>query len=96
MGSINDVITALRQAPTNVDRGTLFEQLMVRYEAPVMAGGVGRNLQFDVEDPGCDPLPEPAGVGGPIQKPSDARLNRIVFTMSFLSTHVSPEAGPCP
>ena len=31
MGSINDVITALRQAPTNVDRGTLFEQLMVRY-----------------------------------------------------------------
>lgn len=31
MGSINDVIEALRQAPTNVDRGTLFEQLMVRY-----------------------------------------------------------------
>lgn len=31
MGSINDVISALRQAPTNVDRGTLFEQLMVRY-----------------------------------------------------------------
>ena len=31
MGSINEVIAALRQAPTNVDRGTLFEQLMVRY-----------------------------------------------------------------
>jgi predicted helicase len=31
MGSINDVIDVLRQAPTNVDRGTLFEKLMVRY-----------------------------------------------------------------
>ena len=31
MGSINDVIDALRQAPTNVDRGLLFERLMVRY-----------------------------------------------------------------
>ncbi len=31
MGSINDVIEAFRQAPTNVDRGTLFEKLMVRY-----------------------------------------------------------------
>ena len=31
MGSISDVLAALRQAPTNVDRGTLFEQLMVRY-----------------------------------------------------------------
>lgn len=31
MGSINDVIDAFRRAPTNVDRGTLFEQLMVRF-----------------------------------------------------------------
>ena len=31
MGSISDVLAALRQEPTNVDRGTLFEQLMVRY-----------------------------------------------------------------
>jgi predicted helicase len=31
MGSINDVIDAFRQAPTNVDRGTLFEKLMVRF-----------------------------------------------------------------
>jgi len=31
VGSINDVIDALRQAPTNFDRGTLFEKLMVRY-----------------------------------------------------------------
>ena len=31
MGSINDVIDALRKAPTNVERGTLFEKLMVRY-----------------------------------------------------------------
>ena len=31
MGSISDVLAALRQAPSNVDRGTLFEQLMVRY-----------------------------------------------------------------
>jgi predicted helicase len=31
VGSINDVIDVLRQAPTNVDRGTLFEKLMVRY-----------------------------------------------------------------
>ena len=31
MGSFNDVIDAMRKAPTNVDRGTLFEQLMVRY-----------------------------------------------------------------
>ena len=31
MGSINDVIDVLRQAPINVDRGTLFEKLMVRY-----------------------------------------------------------------
>ena len=31
MGSINDVIDAFRKAPTNVDRGTLFEKLMVRY-----------------------------------------------------------------
>lgn len=31
MGSINDVIGVLRQAPTNVDRGTLFEKLMLRY-----------------------------------------------------------------
>ncbi|GLP79750.1 hypothetical protein TUM20984_11700 [Mycobacterium antarcticum] len=31
MGSINDVIDAFREAPTNVDRGTLFEKLMVRF-----------------------------------------------------------------
>ena len=31
MGSINDVIEAFRRAPTNFDRGTLFEHLMVRY-----------------------------------------------------------------
>ena len=31
MGSINDVIDVLRQAPSNVDRGTLSEKLMVRY-----------------------------------------------------------------
>lgn len=31
MGSINDVIEVLRQAPSNSERGTLFEQLMVRY-----------------------------------------------------------------
>ncbi|MGV7835273.1 restriction endonuclease, partial [Mycobacterium kansasii] len=31
MGSINDVIDAFRRAPTNVDRGTLFEKLMVRF-----------------------------------------------------------------
>jgi predicted helicase len=31
MGTINDVIEAFRKAPTNVDRGTLFEKLMVRY-----------------------------------------------------------------
>lgn len=31
MGSINDVIEAFRRAPTNVDRGTLFEKLMVRF-----------------------------------------------------------------
>ena len=31
MGSINDVIDAFRHAPTNVDRGTLFEKLMVRF-----------------------------------------------------------------
>ena len=39
MGSISDVLAALRQAPTNVDRGTLFEQLMVRYFqlAPALA-----------------------------------------------------------
>lgn len=39
MGSINDVITPLRQAPTNVDRGTRFEQLVVRYFrlAPALA-----------------------------------------------------------
>ncbi|MGV0838524.1 DEAD/DEAH box helicase [Mycolicibacterium thermoresistibile] len=31
MGSVHDVIEAFRKAPTNVDRGTLFEKLMVRY-----------------------------------------------------------------
>jgi len=31
VGSINDVIEAFRRAPTNVDRGTLFEKLMVRF-----------------------------------------------------------------
>lgn len=31
MGSINDVIEAFRRASTNVDRGTLFEKLMVRF-----------------------------------------------------------------
>lgn len=31
MGSINDVIEAFRHAPTNYDRGALFERLMVRY-----------------------------------------------------------------
>ena len=31
MGSINDVIEAFRRAPTNVDRGALFEKLMVRF-----------------------------------------------------------------
>lgn len=31
VGSINDVIDAFRRAPTNVDRGTLFEKLMVRF-----------------------------------------------------------------
>jgi Restriction endonuclease len=31
MGSINDVIEAFRRASTNVDRGTPFEKLMVRY-----------------------------------------------------------------
>ncbi len=31
LGSINDVIEAFRRAPTNVDRGTLFEKLMVRF-----------------------------------------------------------------
>ena len=31
VGSINDVIEAFRRAPTNFDRGTLFEHLMVRY-----------------------------------------------------------------
>jgi hypothetical protein len=40
VGSINDVIDVLRQAPTNVDRGTLFEKLMVRY--------------FELDRSGCD------------------------------------------
>lgn len=31
MGSINDVIEAFRRAPTNYDRGALFERLMLRY-----------------------------------------------------------------
>ena len=31
MGSINEVLAALRQAPTNLDRGVFFEHLMVRY-----------------------------------------------------------------
>ena len=31
MASVHDVIEAFRQAPTNVERGTKFEQLMVRY-----------------------------------------------------------------
>lgn len=31
VGSINDVMEALRRAPTNYDRGAAFEQLMVRY-----------------------------------------------------------------
>ena len=31
VGSINDVIEAFRRAPTNYDRGALFERLMLRY-----------------------------------------------------------------
>lgn len=31
MASVHEVIEAFRQAPTNVERGTKFEQLMVRY-----------------------------------------------------------------
>ena len=31
MGSIHDVIEAFRQAPSNSERGTKFEKLMVRY-----------------------------------------------------------------
>lgn len=31
MGSIHQVIEALRQAPSNSERGTEFEKLMVRY-----------------------------------------------------------------
>ena len=31
MGSINDVMEAFRRAPTNYDRGALFERLMLRY-----------------------------------------------------------------
>lgn len=31
MGSVHDVIEAFRKAPSNAERGTKFEQLMVRY-----------------------------------------------------------------
>ncbi len=31
MGSINDLVEAFRRAPTNYDRGALFERLMLRY-----------------------------------------------------------------
>ncbi|MER7805647.1 hypothetical protein ABTX71_35740, partial [Streptomyces parvulus] len=31
MGSVHEVIEAFRQAPSNSERGTKFEQLMVRY-----------------------------------------------------------------
>jgi predicted helicase len=31
VGSINDVMEAFRRAPTNYDRGALFERLMLRY-----------------------------------------------------------------
>jgi predicted helicase len=34
MGSIHEVIEALRKEPTNSERGTKFEQLMVRYFEP--------------------------------------------------------------
>ncbi|WJY99835.1 hypothetical protein CHAN_06080 [Corynebacterium hansenii] len=31
MSTVNDVLSALRQFPTNSERGTAFEKLMVRY-----------------------------------------------------------------
>ena len=31
MGSVHEVIEAFRKAPSNSERGTKFEQLMVRY-----------------------------------------------------------------
>jgi predicted helicase len=50
MGSVHDVIEAFRQAPSNSERGTKFEKLMVRYFEldPMLsqqydAGGGGSN-----------------------------------------------------
>ncbi len=59
MGSINDVIAALRQAPTNVDRGTLFEQLMVRYFQldPMMSQRYDQVCRW-VDWPGRDGKPD--------------------------------------
>jgi predicted helicase len=39
VGSINDVMEAFRRAPTNYDRGALFERLMLRYFQLDPAGG---------------------------------------------------------
>ena len=58
MGSIHDVIEAFRLAPSNSERGTKFEKLMVRY--------------FELDHKRIDPrhrhtqevrLVDPAGVG---------------------------------
>lgn len=43
MGSINDIIDALRKAPTNVDRGTLFEKLTVRFLNSTLPGSAVRD-----------------------------------------------------
>lgn len=66
MGSINDVITALRQAPTNVDRGTLFEQLMVRYFQfdPALAQQYAEVSRW-IDWPGRDGSPIPASTWWP-------------------------------
>jgi predicted helicase len=59
MGSFNEVIDAMRTAPTNVDRGTLFEQLMVRYFQldPVLAQQYDEVCRW-IDWPGRDGKPD--------------------------------------
>lgn len=55
MGSIHEVIEAFRKAPSNSERGTKFEKLMVRYFEldPMLAqqyDGVWRWIDWDGRD----------------------------------------------
>jgi predicted helicase len=58
MGSVHEVIEAFREAPSNSERGTKFEKLMVRnFELDPMLSQQYAAVRRSIREQGGEPLP---------------------------------------